>query len=107
MLPRMPARTRRTSQIPLEGPPVVPPREDVGGGVICGLLVAASTVPVGVGVGVGMLGVAVGGFDGGVVGGFDGGVVGGVVGGLVCVLVIETGSLAVSDVAGLLFVSPL
>ena len=45
MLPRRPARTRRTSQIPLEGPPVVPPREDVGGGVMCGLLVAASTAP--------------------------------------------------------------
>ena len=43
MLPRRPTRTRRTSQMPLEGPPVVPPREEVGGGVIRGLLVAAKT----------------------------------------------------------------
>ena len=61
MLPRRPARTRRTSQIPLEGPPVVPPREEVGGGVIRGLLVAAKTALVAVGVGVGVaVGVAVG-----------------------------------------------
>ena len=38
--------------MPLEGPPVVPPKEEVGGGVMCGLLVAASTVPVGLGEGV-------------------------------------------------------
>jgi hypothetical protein len=54
MLPRRPARTSRTSQIPLEGPPVVPPSEEVGGGVIWGLLVAASTAEVGVGLGEGL-----------------------------------------------------
>ena len=80
--------------MPLEGPPVVPPSEDVGGGVMRGLLVAAKTLPCGfgvdvaasgvpVGVGVGMFGVTVGVVVGGVVGGFVGRVVGGVVGGFV------------------------
>ena len=47
--------------MPLEGPPVVPPSEDVGGGVILGLLVAAKTALVAVGVGVGVaVGVGVG-----------------------------------------------
>ena len=70
ILPRRPARAKKTSQMPLDGPPVVPPTEEVGGGVTCGLLVApatppdgvdvaAATVPVGVAVGVGV-GVGVG-----------------------------------------------
>ena len=82
--------------MPLDGPPVVPPTEEVGGGVTCGLLVApatppdgvdvaAATVPVGVAVGVG---VGVGGTTGGVgvltkqlLAAVQGGEVGGEVGG--------------------------
>jgi hypothetical protein len=55
MLPRRPAKARRTSQVAPAGPPgVPPPTEDVGGGVTCGLLVAASTADVGEALGEGL-----------------------------------------------------
>ena len=79
-----PASAKRIARVPSFDGELVD-RVSVGGGVVPGVPVSASTPPVGCSLGEadgGVLGGVDGGVDGGVLGGSDGGVLGGVDGGV-------------------------